>query len=1016
MTCPRRRRGVAAWAAFLLAASGAAADSGPSFAHIVVGPTQAAVAVTYSSALIQSPWELYTRTDMDATGGWAPAGTALLLTGSVATTWAEPSGDQRFFALGAQAVDSDDDGLGDAHEQLVTRTDPARADSDGDGVTDGEEMLLDQTDPRDAASFPTQTMLRARGKLIVDASDRPVLLRGINLGGWLAYERWMVLFRPSSATAAQDDYNVRATLDSRFGATGTIYLLNIFRDHYLTTNDLDDLKAAGCNFLRVPFQAQLLEDETHTYHYKEAGWARLDWIVSQCAARHMYCLLDMHGAPGCQNPWDHSGRVGFNQLWNAADYRDRAVAMWGAIARRYATNAAVAGYDLLNEPYPTNVDQHVFFTNTIVPLYDRMIDAIRAEDPRHLAFVESTEQFVSDEGARWWLPSPASIGWSNVVYEFHHYDNVLDHWDVSFTNQKAVADLLVRRYADYSEEYQVPILLGEFNPMEPRNVDYFLRQFSANGIHWTPWNYKHWGDWTDPAEPWSAWGLYYRLEGSNNWYRPHVGTDTWSDLVAKMSLYDQYAPNAHLRDVIGRAAAHPERACEKCDFYVNTFSAHDQSNRASPDDAWPWLKFEMTGGNDYSYTLTNHRGRLVLNWGTNLQLRLKSRPEADARFEVNDPTGAWFSTDLYQVGTNAGVQLAAMRDAVTGAVWGAPSPGVIARCLAIGSTPFVQLYLHAKGSGETGFGTNLYTSGLLSFVPGATVALFVNTNQAILRYNGITRWSGTHGLNLGSWANGAACVVEADNLSGGSTPRTFVELDLVKAWRTNAAWSGRFEDDFAGRPDGLELLAAPEHWSARDFGGAAGNDNARFRGGRAVVVPKRETWGITWLNPRRDFGSDLRLPAGENLTAEFQASFSRYTNGNVKLCFMPEYMPRETYWLYDQPFLFAEIKDVGGQMAFHLFRHVGISNLVICASNVVPYAAGQCFSFQMGTQQAAIYYGTSRVVIADHGITHVAQAYPYGLFPHLEVQNYGGTSTYTNLLTEMGDVLIRPLPGFTPPE
>lgn len=1005
----------------LLAGAGTvqALETGLSFSRLVTDSTQMTVAVSYPSPLIQSPWDVYSRTELGGagTGGWARVGSALVLTGGVCTSWAEPLGSNQFYALGLQTTDSDGDGLSDAYELLASRTDPARMDTDGDGVTDGDEVLREQTDPLDAASCPTQTVLRASGKTIVDGSGAPVMLRGINIGGWLAYERWMVQYRPSSATSAQDDYNVRMTLDGRFGTTGTIYLLDLFRDHYLTTNDLNDLKAAGYNFLRVPFLANLLEDETNTYHYKDAGWARLDWIVGQCAARHMYCLLDMHGAPGSQNPWDHSGRENFDQLWNDADYQDRAVAMWGAIAQRYATHPAVAGYDLLNEPYQTNVDQHVFFTNNIVPLYDRMYDAIRAQDIQHIVFVESTEQFVSDEGARWWMPEPAAIGWTNVVYEFHHYDGIIGGSDSSFTYQKGVVDGLVRRYADFSEEYQVPIFLGEFNPIVPQNMDYFLRQFNANGIHWTHWNYKHWGETNNAEQPWSSWGLYYRPDGSNYWYHPHVGTDTWSDLVLKFSLYDQYALNPHLLDVVQRAAGHPEQAAEKSDFYVNTFSAHDQNNRVTPPDAWPWLKLEMSGGNDYSYVLTNHHGRLVLDWGSNIQMRLKSRMEADARFGVNDATGCWFSVGLYQLGTNSGVQLAAMRDAVTGPVWWAVSPGVIARAFTSNNTQNVLLQLHAKHSRDLGFGTILFASGWLSFTSGALLTLFVNATNALIQYDGSNYWSGAHGLDFSTWANGAAGIVEADNLSGGSTPRTFVELDTIKAWRPGAAWSGRFEDDFASHPDRLPLLAVPDHWSLLDFGVSTNDDNAYFQNGRVVVIPKRENWGITWLNPRWDFGNDLRLPVDANSAAEFRASFSRYTNANVKLCFVPEYMPRETYWLYDNPFLFAEIRDQpGGQMLFHIFHQRGISNLVSCASNIVPYTEGPCFSFQVTTNQAEIYYGTNLVVSAAHGITNFAQAFPYGLYPHLEFQNYGNDPTFTNALTEMDKVLIRPLPGFTPPE
>ncbi|HEY8240885.1 MAG TPA: cellulase family glycosylhydrolase, partial [Kiritimatiellia bacterium] len=939
--------------ALVLALSASVSSAELSFSRIALDATQLSAQVSYPSSMIQSRWEVY---GLPSTGGWLRVAADLVLTGSVATSWSPSSNVYRMLALGQRDLDTDDDGLDDAYEQLVSRTSLSSTDTDGDGVFDGDEVA---TDPLDALSHATQTMLRAVGTRIVDAAAAPVSLRGVNIGGWLVYEQWMVGYRPLSGSWAQDDYNVRATLDSRFGTTGTTYLLELYRDHYFTTHEMDDLKAAGYNCLRIPFLANLLEDETNTYVYKQSGWDRLDWVVSNCAARKIYCLLDLHGVQGCQNPWDHSGRIGYNQVWYNTGYQARAVALWSAIAQRYATNAAVAGYDLMNEPYAPVPDQQGFVATNLIPLYDRLYDAIRAYDTGHIVFIESTEQFVGSNNAAWWMPNPSTMGWANVVYEFHNYDGVIGDNDFSFTYQKSVADKLVRRYVDFGSAYQVPVLVGEFNAIRAQNMDYFFRHYTANGIHWTHWSYKHIGDWADLAQPWSAWGLFYSQLGLLPSELPDIVSDSWAELVEDFGHYDYQltGTNAHLYDVARRNGRHPEEATEKTEYYANTFTAHGQDNRASPDDAWPWLKVAASVANDYAYVLTNHRGRLLANWNTNVQMRLKSRVEADARFEVADSTGSWFSVELHAMGLRSGVQLAALRDAVTGAAWWASSPGLIAR--GISSNGF-RLELWAKRDSAPGFGTNLFTSAGMTFVTGAVLALHVNATNAVLQYNGTSAYSTAHGFNFGAWPNGAACIVECDNLSGGSIAQTSVELDNLKAWRPGAPWSGRFDDAFTGRPDLLPLLAAPERWSVNDFGGVASNENAVFQGGKVLVIPKREDWGITWLDPRRDYANDLRYSATGQAALEFRATFSRYTNGAVKLSWMPEYMPRETYWLYDAPYLFAEIRDKpGGQLLFHIFRQQKVADLVSCASNFVSYTDGKCFSFQVSTQQAAIYYGTN---------------------------------------------------------
>ena len=55
------------------------------------------------------------------------------------------------------------------------------------------------------------SMLRAQGTTIVNAQGEPVLLRGVNMGGWLVQEAWMNL------TNAPSQMESFAVLDERFG-------------------------------------------------------------------------------------------------------------------------------------------------------------------------------------------------------------------------------------------------------------------------------------------------------------------------------------------------------------------------------------------------------------------------------------------------------------------------------------------------------------------------------------------------------------------------------------------------------------------------------------------------------------------------------------------------------------------------------------------------------------------------------------------------------------------------------
>lgn len=316
-----------------------------------------------------------------------------------------------------------------------------------------------------------------------------VYLRGTNIGNLFVQESWM------SSTNATDQKTILENLTSRFGQDKALELLDYYESNYFTEADIDNCKNMGMSVIRVPFTyMNLYKKSGSSWVLRSDAFTRLDWIVNECSKRGIYVILDLHGAFGSQNGQDHSGQV----ISNASDVTffsnetlmSQTLELWKVVAQHYAGNPAVAGYDTLNEPGEkagTTSERHWKF-------YDRMYDTIRAVDPDHIIIMESCWGTAN-------LPNPSTYGWTNVMYEYHHYpwDYVSDT-DANYTGQVNAINNLVNSVN--SANYGVPTYIGEFNCFDgDAKWQYVLDKMNKAGWHYTNWSYKSRGM--------GSWGIYH---------------------------------------------------------------------------------------------------------------------------------------------------------------------------------------------------------------------------------------------------------------------------------------------------------------------------------------------------------------------------------------------------------------------------------------------------------------------------------------------------------------------------
>ncbi len=352
-------------------------------------------------------------------------------------------------------------------------------------------------------SITDKSFLKAVGRDLRDdrGKGKAVMLHGTNAGGYLLQELWMA---PTLGTdRVRDEASIRAVLESRFGGEKARELEAAYRDSYWTARDFDNLRDLGANCVRLPFWYRTLVGETG--ELLEEGFARIDWFVREAGSRGIYVILDMHGAPGSQNGSDHSGVDGGRDKKGSSEFffgtraernQKLYLDLWKAIAARYEGNAAVAGYDLLNEPFCTYrynsgiPDREL--RSTLWGVYDAAYRAIRAVDPDHVIVMEAVWDPVD-------LPDPARYGWENVMYEYHNY--LYDDYDNA--KGKQIANMEKKLALIAGAAYPVPSLMGEFNYFANCDTwDTGLALLNEAGVHWTTWTYKTTADRGN-------WGIYH---------------------------------------------------------------------------------------------------------------------------------------------------------------------------------------------------------------------------------------------------------------------------------------------------------------------------------------------------------------------------------------------------------------------------------------------------------------------------------------------------------------------------
>ena len=299
----------------------------------------------------------------------------------------------------------------------------------------------------------------ASGTSVVDAKGNKLQLRGINLGNWLVQEGYM--FRLQQGP--QSPREIEALVNNLLGPAEAEKFWHSYRDRYITKRDIDSIRRAGFNSIRIPL------------HYKffmpgnDEGFVLLDRVIGWSKQAGLYVILDLHCAPGGQTGTNIDDSWGYPWLYESEPSQRQTMEVWQRIAMHYRDDPTVLGYDLLNEPIP-HYPQLARLNDRLEPLYKRITTAVREVDPNHMIILGGAQW---DSNFKVFGP-PFD---KNAMYTFHKY------WTPPTQE-------VIQQYIDYRDKYKVPIYLGESGENTNEWIAHFTTVLEKNEIGWTFWPYK----------------------------------------------------------------------------------------------------------------------------------------------------------------------------------------------------------------------------------------------------------------------------------------------------------------------------------------------------------------------------------------------------------------------------------------------------------------------------------------------------------------------------------------------
>ncbi|KAH8819011.1 exo-beta-1,3-glucanase [Xylogone sp. PMI_703] len=201
-------------------------------------------------------------------------------------------------------------------------------------------------------------------------------VRGVNLGGWLSLEPFITpsLFNYDPKLGIVDEY----TLCQHLGPDAAKSTLEQHYATFVTEQTFIDIAAAGLDHVRIPYSYWAVVTYPGDPYVFRTSWRYLLRAIEWARKHGLRINLDLHGLPGSQNGWNHSGRLGPIGWLNGTDgdlNSQRSLDVHNQLSQFFAQpryQNIISFYGLANEPKMISLD-----TNSVIQWSENAYNLVR---------------------------------------------------------------------------------------------------------------------------------------------------------------------------------------------------------------------------------------------------------------------------------------------------------------------------------------------------------------------------------------------------------------------------------------------------------------------------------------------------------------------------------------------------------------------------------------------------------------------------------------------------------------